>query len=92
MSRGRKIANDALLRNGRQTKQERLEVPSTSEGCGSKHMEHERKLLAKRQMLEHDAKKKYDELDAIFQQIVETNAKIEEQREKQIKKEREREE
>jgi len=44
----------------------------------------ERELLAKRQMLEQEARKKYDELDVIFQQIHETDKKIEEQREKQI--------
>jgi len=45
----------------------------------------ERELLAKRRMLEQDAHKKYDELEVIFQQIWETNKKIEEQREKQQK-------
>jgi len=40
--------------------------------------------MAKRAMLEDEARKKYDELDVIFQQIHETNLKIEEQREKQI--------
>ena len=50
----------------------------------SGHMGKERELLAKLRMLEQDAYKKYDELDIIFQQIVETNAKIEEQREKQV--------
>ena len=75
---------DALLRNGRQTKQERLDkVPSTIAGVG-RHMAQERELLAKRAMLEDEARKKYDELDVIFQQIHETNLKIEEQREKQI--------
>jgi len=59
-------------------------VPSTRAGRGSRHMAQERELLAKRQMLEQEARKKYDELDVIFQQIWETNAKIEEQREKQI--------
>ena len=46
-------------------------------------MNHERRLLAKKLMLEQEARKKYDELDVIFQQIVETDAKIEEQRQKQ---------
>jgi len=50
----------------------------------SAHMGKERELLAKRQMLEQEARKKYDELDVIFQQIHETDKKIEEQREKQI--------
>ena len=45
----------------------------------------ERELLAKRKMLEEKAREKYDELDAIFQQIWETNQKIEDQREKQTK-------
>ena len=49
----------------------------------SGHMGRERELLAKRRMLEQDAHKKYDELDVIFQQIVETDKKIEEQRQKQ---------
>ena len=49
----------------------------------SAHMGKERELLARRRMLEQDAYKKYDELDAIFQQITETNLKIEEQRQKQ---------
>ena len=49
----------------------------------SGHMGKERELLAKLRMLEQDAYKKYDELDIIFQHIVETKAKIEEQREKQ---------
>ena len=49
----------------------------------SGHMGKERELLAKRRMLEQDAHKKYDELDVIFQKIVETDKKIEEQREKQ---------
>ena len=49
----------------------------------SGHMGKERELLAKRQMLEQEAHKKYDELDVIFQQIVETDKKIEEQRQKQ---------
>jgi len=46
-------------------------------------MAQERELLAKRRMLEAEAKKKYDELDAIFQKIHETDLKIEEQRDKQ---------
>ena len=82
MTPAKKRANDALLRNGRQTKQDRLEVPSTK--AGSRHMAQERELLAKRAMLEQDARKKYDELDMIFQQIHETNLKIEEQRQKQL--------
>ena len=45
----------------------------------------ERELLTKLRMLEQDAHKKYYELDIIFQQIVETKAKIEEQRQKQVK-------
>ena len=49
----------------------------------SRHMGREREFLAKLRMLEQDAYRKYDELDEIFQQIVETNAKIEEQRQKQ---------
>ena len=72
----------------------------------SRHMSQERELLAKRQMLRQDVHNKFDELDALFQQvitsdawkkshqkyneidalvkeIVETNTKIEEQREKQ---------
>ena len=78
---------DAILRNGRQTTQERLDkVPSTTLGCGSRsrHMGIERNLLIKRAMLEDEARKKYDELDAIFQKIWEINTEIEEQREKQI--------
>jgi len=47
----------------------------------------ERELLAKRRMLEQIARNKYDELDEIFQQITETDEKIEEQREKQQGKE-----
>ena len=43
----------------------------------------ERELLAKRQMLEQEAHKKYDELDIIHQRIVETKAEIEKAREKQ---------
>jgi len=50
----------------------------------SAHMGKERELLAKRRMLEEDARKKYDELDVIFQKIWEVNKLIEEQREKQI--------
>ena len=50
----------------------------------SGHMGKERELLAKRQMLKQRAHKKYDELEIIFQQIAETDAKIEEQREKQV--------
>ena len=49
----------------------------------SGHMGRERELLAKRKMLAQEAHKKYDELDVIFQQIVETDKKIEEQRQKQ---------
>ena len=48
-----------------------------------RHMAKERELLAKCLMLEQEARQKYDELDIIFQQIVETKAKIEEQRQKQ---------
>lgn len=62
-------------------------VPSTIVGRASQaaHMGKERELLAKRRMLEQDARKKYDELDIIFQQIAETNAKIEEQIQKQVR-------
>jgi len=62
------------------------EVPDTIMGRGSRsrHMGIERELLAKRQMLEQDAHKKFDELEVIFQQIVETDKEIEEQREKQV--------
>lgn len=63
-------------------------VPSTRAGCGSRHMAIERELLAKRQMLEQEARKKYDELDVIFQQIHETDQKIEEQRDKQTRREK----
>ena len=49
-----------------------------------RHMAKEREILAKLQMLEQEARQKYDELDVIFQQIVETKAKIEEQRQKQL--------
>ena len=49
----------------------------------SRHMGREREFLAKLRMLEQEQQKKYDELDEIFQQIVDTNAKIEEQRQKQ---------
>jgi hypothetical protein len=93
---------------GVEMQQKEKKVPSTIAGSGSRHMGLERELLAKRQMLEQDAKKifddldtlfqqviesdiwqkahqKYDELDIISQQIKETTAKIEEQREKQIK-------
>ena len=49
----------------------------------SGHMGKERELLAKRKMLAQEAHKKYDELDVLFQQIVETDKKIEEQRQKQ---------
>ena len=91
MSRGRKRANDALLRNSRQTRQARLDVPYTTAGRG-RHMAQERELLAKRRMLEEQAKNKRWELEAIFQMIHDTDMKIEEQREKQTIKEREREE
>ena len=37
----------------------------------------ERELLAKREMLQQEAHKKYDELDIIHQRICETNAEIE---------------
>jgi len=71
----------------------------------SAHMGKERELLAKRQMLEQEANKKWDELEIIFQkrfeirqaayikfdefdaiinQIKDIEKKIEEQREKQI--------
>ena len=98
---------DALLRNGRQTTQERLDkVPSTRAGVG-RHMAQERELLAKLVMIDDEIRKQYDKLDSIFQQIIdseywheankifdeldemikqlkETEAKIEEQREKQV--------
>ena len=83
-----KRERDALIRNSRPLKQTRLDkVPNTIEGRGSriKHMYHERRLLEKRQILEEKARKKYDELEVIFQQIKETNEKIEEQRDKQTK-------
>jgi len=47
-----------------------------------KYNAHE-KYVWKLQMLEKQAQKKYDELDAIWNQIAEVNRKIEEQREKQ---------
>ena len=82
-----KRERDVLLRNGRPTKQLRLnKVPSTRAGMG-RHMAQERELLAKRAMLEDEARKKYDELDVIFQQIHETDKKIEEQRQKQEREE-----
>ena len=87
MTRARKAAGDAFLRNGRPTKQERLDkVPSTTEGSESrsKAFEHERKLLEIRKDLEDQAQKKYNELDSIFQQLHEVNDKIEHQRRKQI--------
>ena len=83
-ARHNKRVKDKLLLNGRPLKQERLEVPSTRAGRG-RHMAQERELLARRRMLEDKAKEKYDELEVIFQQIKETNEKIEEQREKQTK-------
>ena len=60
-------------------------VPSTIIGRGSRsrYMGIERELLAKRQMLEQEAHKKYDELDIIHQRIMETNAEIEKARENQ---------
>ena len=36
-----------------------------------RHMARERELLAKRQMLKEEVRKKYDELDVIFQEILE---------------------
>ena len=86
-ARHNKRVKDKLLLNGRPLKQERLEVPSTIEGCGSrsKAFEHERKLLELRKALVQQAKEKYDELDFIFQKIHVTDQKIEEQREKQTK-------
>ena len=61
-------------------------VPSTSIGreSRSRYMGIERELLAKRQMLEQQAHKMFDELDIIHQRIVETNAEIEKAREKQV--------
>ena len=61
-------------------------VPSTIIGRGSRsrYMGIERELLAKREMLQQEAHKKYDELDIIHQRIVETNAEIEKVREKQV--------
>ena len=50
----------------------------------SAHMMHERRLRAKRLILEQEAKVKYDELDAVFFKIAQVNAEIEEQREKQV--------
>ena len=52
----------------------------------SSHMMHERRLLKERLVLEKKAKKKYDELDAIFFKIAEINRKIEEQIVKQVNK------
>ena len=49
----------------------------------SSHMHHERRLLAKKRILEQKAREKYDELDAIFFKITEVNKKIEEQIQKQ---------
>jgi hypothetical protein len=49
-------------------------------------MEHERKLLIKRRMLEQEAHQKFDELEIIFQRMYETDEKIEEQRQKQVVK------
>jgi len=65
-------------------------VASTIKGCGSKNhpMMHERRLLAKRRMLEEQAQIKQWELEAIFQMIYDTDKKIEEQREKQMKVEK----
>ncbi len=76
---------DAIIRNGRPTKQERLPNAIMARASRARHMGLERELLAKRRMLEQDVRKKYDELDEIFQQIVETNKKIEAQRDKQLK-------
>jgi len=79
---------DAFLRNSRPTKQERLDVPYTkvaSRAAQAAHMGKEREYLALRRILEQKAHQLYDELDLIFQQIVETKAKIEEQRQKQQK-------
>lgn len=60
-------------------------LPDTIVARASKasHFGKERELLAKRRMLEQKAHQKYDELDIIFQQIVETDEKIEDQRQKQ---------
>ena len=63
------------------------EVPDTivARASTAAHMGKERELLAKKRMLEQDARKKYDELDEIFQQIAEVTNKIEEQILKQVK-------
>ena len=60
-------------------------VPSTAIGreSRSRYMGIERELLAKREMLQQEAHKKFDELDVIHQRICETNAEIEKAREKQ---------
>ena len=50
----------------------------------SRYMGIERELLAKGEMLQQEAHKKYDELDIIHQRIVENNAEIEKAREKQL--------
>lgn len=85
MTRHNKRERDAILRNGRPTRQMRLEVPSTIAGRRrrGRYMSQERELLAKRKMLEEKAKHKQWELEAIFQMIHDTDKKIEEQREKQ---------
>lgn len=86
-ARHNRRVKDKLLLNGRPLRQERLEVPSTTEGAGSrsKAFEHERKLLHKRKILVEDAMAKYDELDTIFQKIHDTDKEIEKQREKQVR-------
>ena len=50
----------------------------------SKHMMHERRLLAKRAIFVKEAQEIFDQLDAVFFKIAEVNAEIEEQREKQV--------
>ena len=67
------------------TEKEKLPSAIVARASKAAHMGKERELLAKRRILEQNAYQKYDELDEIFQQIVETDKKIEEQRQKQIK-------
>ena len=64
---------------------EKEKVPNAIVARASKasHMGKERELLAKRQMLEQQAQKKYDELDEIFQKLADTKADIEHHRRKQ---------
>lgn len=65
------------------TKKEKPPSTIVARASRAAHMGKERELLAKRRMLEQKAYQKYDELDEIFQKIVETDTKIEEQRQKQ---------